>query len=90
METSDKIITDLTLKGFEVHEDFIPTFDGFINFQVTVRHIVKKGKRYTMAENITTDRLTKTICQYILYSRRHMLEQIVKKNDRRRRIVGIE
>jgi hypothetical protein len=44
-----------------------------------VRNAVKKGKRYAMAENITTDRLTKTICQHILYSRRHMLEQIIKK-----------
>ena len=79
METSDKIITDLALKGFEVHEDFIPTLEGYIHFQVTVRNAVKKGKRYEMAENITTDRLTKTICPYILYSRRNMLEQIVKK-----------
>lgn len=79
METSDKIITDLALKGFEVHEDLIPTFEGYINFRVTVRNAVKKGKRYAMAENITTDRLTKSSYPYILYSRRHILEQIVKK-----------
>ena len=79
METSDRIITDLALKGFEVHEDIIPTFEGYIHFQVTIRNAVKKGKRYAMAEDITTDRLTKATCPYILYSRRHMLEQIVKK-----------
>ena len=80
METSDRIITDLALKGFEVHEDIIPTFEGYIHFQVTVTNKVK-GKRYAIAENITTDSLKKTICPYILYSRRNMLEQIVKKND---------
>ena len=79
METSDRIITDLALKGFEVHEDIIPTFEGYINFQVTVRNVVKKDKRYAMVENIATESLKKTICPYILYSRRNMLEQIVKK-----------
>ena len=40
METSDKIITDLVLKGFDVHEDFNPTFEGNIRFRITVENVI--------------------------------------------------
>lgn len=79
METSDKIITDLVLKGFDVHEDFNPTFEGNIRFRITVENVIGGGNRYAMEEEITRLKLSHTTVSYLLLSRRHMLERIIKK-----------
>lgn len=79
METSDKIITDLVLRGFDVHEDLNPTFEGNIRFRITVRNVVKRGKEYVMVEEITPAKLSQTTIPYLLLSRRHILGQILKE-----------
>lgn len=79
MDTSDKIITDLVLKGFDVHEDFNPTFEGNIFFRITVQNVIGQGKSYAMVEEITKLKLSHTNAPYLLLSRRHLLEKIIKK-----------
>ena len=79
MEKSEQTKTDLALKGFEVIEDLIPTFEGNIYFRITVRNISKQGLNYSMSEKITPLQIKNTIVPYISLSRRHILERILNE-----------
>ena len=46
---------------------------------ITVQNVIGQGKSYAMGEEITKLKLSHTIAPYLLLSRRHMLEKIIKK-----------
>ena len=79
MEKSDQIKTDLALKGFEVIEELMPTFEGNFRFRITVRGVIRKGLKYSMVEDITYSKIKHTSIPYISCSRRNILEQILKE-----------
>lgn len=77
METSDKIITDLVLKGFKVIEELVPSNDFSVILRINIINNV--NKRYFMAEKISVLNLTMGIDSCITFIRRNILEQILEE-----------
>jgi hypothetical protein len=81
METSDKIITDLVLKGFKVIEELLPSNDLSVILRINI--IKDVNKRYFMAEKISLLNFTMGKYCCIPFIRRNILEQLLnelKKN----------
>lgn len=77
METSDKIITDLVLKGFKVIEELLPSNDLSVILRINI--IKDVNKKYSMAEKISVLNLTMGKVNCIPFIRRNILEQLLNE-----------
>ena len=82
METSDKIITELTLCGYVVKEDWIPWIDRFHHI-ITVENVFERDYTLRVAENITDEKFKYQEITYFSISRENLLKKIIREIKKR-------
>ena len=82
METSDKIVTELTLCGQVVKEEWIPWIDHF-HHRITVQNVFERDCELSVAENITDEKFKHQEITYFSISREILLKKIIREIKKR-------
>lgn len=82
MEEADKIITELSLCGYVVKDEWIPWVDSF-HHRITVYDPFNEERNLAVGENITDEKFKHPEIQYFSISRNILMRKIMKEIKKR-------